>query len=190
LGTVKRRLARDIGDRAALRFHTSTLTNVLRDLLRERSFRTMLALTPDRAKDRLPARVERVAQGRGNIGERMDAACRKFRKGNVAIVGSDIPQASAKDLRAAFRALGCHDAVFGPAEDGGYWLVAMGPRRPAQPFDKARWSTEHALADTLWNFRGRRVARIRTLRDVDTVRDLAALPRRPSHPYHTKDDPR
>jgi glycosyltransferase A (GT-A) superfamily protein (DUF2064 family) len=108
----------------------------------------------------------------------MDAACRAYRKGNVAIVGSDIPDANADDLRAAFRTLGRCDAAFGPAEDGGYWLVALGPRRPAQPFDKARWSTEHALADTLRNFRGRRVARIRMLRDVDTACDLPMHSRR------------
>ena len=178
LGTVKRRLARDIGDRAALRFHTGTLLHLLRDLLRERRFRTVLALTPDGAKDRLPVAVARIRQGRGDIGQRMDTACGLFRRGNVAIIGCDIPDAGAADLRAAFRALGRNDAVFGPAEDGGYWLVALGPRRPAQPFDKARWSTEHALADTARNFRGRRVAHLRVLRDVDTACDLPTHPRR------------
>jgi rSAM/selenodomain-associated transferase 1 len=178
LGTVKRRLARDIGDRAALRFHRATLLRLLRDLTRDRRFRTVLALTPDGARDRLPVRVARIGQGKGDIGRRMDTVCRRFRRGNVAIVGSDIPDANAADPRAAFRALGRHAAVFGPAEDGGYWLVALGPRRPAQPFDKARWSTEHALADTLRNFRGRRVARVRMLRDVDTACDLASHPRR------------
>jgi rSAM/selenodomain-associated transferase 1 len=178
LGTVKRRLAKDIGDRAALRFHTRTLLLLLRGLRREHRFRTVLALTPDGVRDRLPVRVARIGQGRGDIGDRMDAVCRRFRRGNVAIIGSDIPEANAADLRAAFRALGAHDAVFGPAEDGGYWLVALGPRRPAQPFVKARWSTEYALADTLRNFRGRRVAHLRMLRDVDTACDLATYPRR------------
>lgn len=175
LGTVKRRLARDIGDRAALRFHTGTLIRLLRGLIRERRFRTLLALTPDGARDRLPVRVARVAQGRGDIGQRMDTVCRRHRRGRVAIIGSDIPAAGAADLRAAFRALGRHDAAFGPAVDGGYWLVALGPRRPARPFAGARWSTEHALADTLRNFRAHRVARLRMLNDVDTARDLADL---------------
>jgi uncharacterized protein len=178
LGAVKRRLARDIGNRAALRFHTTTLLGLLQDLRRERRFHTVLALTPDGARDRLPVRIERVPQGRGDIGKRMDTVCRRFRRGKVAIVGSDIPDANAADVRAAFRALGRHDAVFGPAEDGGYWLVALGVRRPAQPFVKARWSTPHALADTLRNFRGHRVARVRMLRDVDTACDLPMLPRR------------
>jgi uncharacterized protein len=178
LGTVKRRLAKDIGDRAALRFHTETLIGLSRDLSRDRRFRTVLALTPNGARDRLPMRLARVAQGRGDIGQRMHGACRRFPRGNVAIIGSDIPDANAADIRAAFRALGTNDAVFGPAEDGGYWLVALGPRRPAQPFVNARWSTKHALADTLRNFRGRRVARLRMLRDVDTACDLHRHPRR------------
>ena len=178
LGTVKRRLARDIGDRAALRFHKDTLVALLRGLCRERRFRTVLALTPDGARDRLPVRVPRMAQGRGDIGQRMDRACRTWPRRNVAIIGSDIPDAGAADLRAAFRALGSHDAVFGPAEDGGYWLVALRSRRPAQPFDNARWSTPYALADTLRNFSKRRVAFGRTLRDVDTACDLPTHPRR------------
>jgi rSAM/selenodomain-associated transferase 1 len=178
LGTVKRRLAKDIGDRAALRFHAATLVGLLRDLRRDRRFRTVLALTPDGASDRLPVRVDRISQGKGDIGKRMDTVCRRYLAGNVAIIGSDIPDAGAADIRAAFRALGRHDAVFGPAEDGGYWLVALGARRPAKPFVKARWSTPHALADTLRNFRGHRVARVRMLRDVDTACDLPTHPRR------------
>jgi rSAM/selenodomain-associated transferase 1 len=172
LGTVKKRLAKDIGDRAALRFHSATLLALLKNLRRDRRFRIVLALTPDGARDRLPVQTARISQGRGDIGQRMDTACQRFRRGNVAIIGSDIPDANAADLRAAFRALGQFDAVFGPAEDGGYWLVALGPCRPAQPFVNARWSTQHALADTLRNFRGYRVARLRTLRDVDTASDL------------------
>lgn len=185
LGTVKRRLAKDIGARAALRFHTATLLGLLRGLRRERRFRTVLALTPDRANDRLPVRVTRIGQGTGDIGQRMHAACRRFPRGNVAIIGSDIPDANAADLLAAFRALGSHDAVFGPAEDGGFWLVALGPRRPAQPFLNASWSTEHALADTLRNFRCHRVALLRTLRDVDTAADLplAGRPRIRDDPH-------
>jgi hypothetical protein len=101
------------------------------------------------------------------------------RHGRVVIIGCDIPEARPADVLAAFRALGRADAVFGPAEDGGYWLVGFSPRRPARPFAAVRWSTEYALADTLVNFRGRHVAFLRTLRDVDTVQDLNRLRRAP-----------
>jgi glycosyltransferase A (GT-A) superfamily protein (DUF2064 family) len=93
----------------------------------------------------------------------------------VVLVGSDIPGIGRDDIAAAFRALGRAQAVFGPAEDGGYWLVGLGPRRPAHPFADVRWSTAHALGDTLANFCGRRIALLRTLRDVDTAADLRAI---------------
>ena len=174
LGTVKRRLAHGIGQRAALRFHAETMTRLLRTLARDRRFRTVLAATPDRAFIRLPAGVTRIDQGSGDIGQRMHRALARFPRRSAAIVGSDIPDANAADLWAAFRAMGRADAAFGPARDGGFWLVCLGPRRPAKPFASARWSTQHALADTLGNFRGRRVVRLRTLTDVDTPAEWQA----------------
>jgi rSAM/selenodomain-associated transferase 1 len=176
LGTVKRRLAQGIGERAALRFHQATLHRLLCALAADRRFDTVLAVTPDAARLRLPARVRRVGQGRGDLGHRMDRVLRRFPSGCAAIVGADIPAAGAGDLAAAFRALGHADAVFGPATDGGYWLVGLSPRRPARPFAGVRWSSAHALADTLANFRGRRVAMLRPLSDVDSAADWASLP--------------
>ncbi len=182
LGTVKRRLARGIGDRAALRFHVATLTTLLRDLLACRRFDVVLAVTPDGARFRLPGwglpiRVRYIGQGPGDLGQRMSRALGRYRR--VALMGCDIPRAGAADVQAAFRALGTADAVFGPAEDGGYWLIALGPRRPGDLFGASRWSTEHALADTLRQFRHHKVGFIRRLSDVDTVADyrhaLAAL---------------
>lgn len=175
LGVVKRRLARELGDRAALAFHRRTLIGLARSLAADRRFVTVLALTPDRARVRLPGGLRRIGQGGGDLGRRMHRACARFPRGRVAIVGSDIPDAAASDLAAAFAALGRADAAFGPAEDGGYWLVALSARRPARPFAGVRWSSEHALADTLANFRGRRIALLRTLADVDTAADLAKL---------------
>jgi rSAM/selenodomain-associated transferase 1 len=173
LGAVKRRLARGIGDRAALRFYRAQLAAVARSLARDRRFRTVLAVTPDHARARWPAALPRVPQGRGDLGRRMARALAAAPE--AVVVGSDIPGLGAADVAAAFRALGRAQAVFGPAEDGGYWLVGLGPRRPARPVAGVRWSTEHALADTLRNFAGRRVALLRRLRDVDTAEDLLAI---------------
>jgi rSAM/selenodomain-associated transferase 1 len=171
LGTIKRRLARDVGHRTALGFHRNTLIALLRGLCTDRRFHTVLAVTPDRAVFPLPVAAARIGQGGGDIGHRMHRACARFRRGRVVIIGCDVPAAAASDVAAAFKALGMADAVFGPATDGGYWLVGLGPRRPSSPFAGARWSTEHALADTLRNFRCHRTALLRRLSDVDTVED-------------------
>jgi glycosyltransferase A (GT-A) superfamily protein (DUF2064 family) len=90
-------------------------------------------------------------------------------------VGVDIPGLKAADIAAAIIALRSADAVFGPAADGGYYLVGMGRRRPAKPFAAIRWSSEHALADTLNNFSGLRVRHLRVLRDIDTADDLLKI---------------
>jgi rSAM/selenodomain-associated transferase 1 len=171
LGTVKRRLAAEIGQREALRFHAGNLARLTRALARDRRFATIVAITPDRARPRLPATT--IPQGNGDLGIRMARALSRARR--AVLVGCDIPDLTEADIAAAFRALGRADAVFGPADDGGYWLVGLGPRRPANPFRAVRWSTRHALADTLANFRHHRVAFLRTLSDVDTAADLRRI---------------
>jgi len=174
LGTVKRRLAAGIGARAALRFHLAMLRRIVRLLAGHRRFRAVLATTPDRAHARWPRGLARIPQGQGDLGQRMERAANRYRRGRVVLIGCDIPSLALSDLHAAFRALGSADAVFGPAEDGGYWLVALAPRRPAHPFAGVRWSSPHALADTLRNFAHRKVRFLRRLRDVDDEADYRA----------------
>ena len=176
LGAVKRRLAADVGAFAALRFHRRTLTKIWRLAAADSRHVTVVAVTPARARIQgLSSEVAREPQGAGDLGQRMAAVFASRPRQRVVLIGCDVPNIEAEDLAAAFRALGQADAVFGPAADGGYWLVGMGPARPAHPFRDVRWSSEHALADTLRNFRHLRVARLRTLRDIDTAADLAAL---------------
>jgi glycosyltransferase A (GT-A) superfamily protein (DUF2064 family) len=93
--------------------------------------------------------------------------------GPAVIIGTDVPHITRAHIWAAFRLLGRHDAVLGPAEDGGYWLIGL-RRRPRilRPFRGVRWSTPHALSDTLANLHGRSVAEVAALFDVDTAADL------------------
>ncbi len=183
LGAVKRRLARDVGTVAAWRFYRATSAAVLRRLARDRRWRLWLALTPDALGRADPTRplvspgaVTRLSQGRGDLGQRMSRVLRRLPPGPAVIVGADIPDISAGHIARAFAALGRHDAVFGPAPDGGYWLVGV-RRRPCPPnlFRGVRWSTPHALDDTLANLNRRMsYALIERLEDVD---DGAALMR-------------
>jgi hypothetical protein len=173
LGTVKRRLARQIGARAALGFHRRQVARLLAGPARDRRWRTELCVTPDRACHRWPRRTRVTWQGHGDLGERMARALARHRR--AVLVGTDIPGLGTPDIAAAFRALGRADAVFGPSEDGGFWLVGLGLRRPANPFARVRWSSAHALSDTLANFRAHRVALLPPKRDVDEVADLIAL---------------
>jgi glycosyltransferase A (GT-A) superfamily protein (DUF2064 family) len=94
----------------------------------------------------------------------------------MVIIGTDIPGITPAHIAQAFRLLGRHDAVFGPADDGGYWLVGL-KRRPRlpHPFTSVRWSSPHALADTLANLEGTTVAFVATLSDVDDARAFGSV---------------
>jgi len=175
-GSVKRRLARDIGEVAAIRFYRSTLARTVLSLGNDPRWRTYLAVTPDTALTAPywpPSRnVARIAQGDGDLGQRMQALFERMPPGPVIIVGSDIPAMRPCHIASAFKLLGRSDAVFGPAHDGGYWLVGL-KRSPRclQPFRGVPWSTEAALAATLANLRGKIVAFAPQLSDVDTKED-------------------
>jgi rSAM/selenodomain-associated transferase 1 len=172
LGRVKRRLAREIGAGAALVFYRAALRRLLRGVGRDPRWRSWLYVTPDRAaRGAAPwaQRLPRRPQGRGDLGARMRRPLAELPPGPVVIVGSDIPAIAPRHLVAAFRALGRDDLVFGPARDGGYWLVGA-RRRPHLPrlFARVRWSGPHALADTLAGLGGRyRIATLEALEDVD-----------------------
>jgi rSAM/selenodomain-associated transferase 1 len=81
-----------------------------------------------------------------DLGLRMaHAIADALRRGpRVLLIGTDCPWLDPEALRRAADALSTHDAVLGPAEDGGFVLV--GARRPIN-FGVARWSTPHAFAD-------------------------------------------
>jgi hypothetical protein len=174
LGTGKKRLARDIGAIAALRFERLMLARSLKRLGRDRRWRLRLAATPDRAARRLGA----LPQGRGDLGARMRRALAFCGKGLRVLVGGDIPGLTASHIAAAFRLLGRHDVVFGPARDGGFWLVGCRHRMP--DFGRVRWSSEHALADVLANLpRLLSIGFAATLDDVDDGAAYRRLGRMP-----------
>ncbi len=181
LGAVKRRLARDLGDLAAWRFYRMTAGRLLRELSADPRWRSWLVLTPDRAarvgRGLWPATCALLPQGQGDLGARMGRLLRELPPGPVVIVGSDIPDLHPVHVARAFRLLGHHDWVFGPAGDGGYWLIGARRRRapPRETFAGVRWSSAHALADTLANLKGARIGFLEALADVNTGADLARL---------------
>lgn len=148
-GVGKRRLAADIGRMAAYRFYRRNLIETL-DRLSQGPWRLIVAVSHFREARFFPDR-EVMVQASGDLGRRMTTAFRDLPPGPAIIIGSDIPDIGVDDITAAFRTLGRADAVFGPAEDGGYWLVGLARRRPV-PYGfmtGVRWSGPHALADTV-----------------------------------------
>jgi rSAM/selenodomain-associated transferase 1 len=175
-GRVKTRLGRDIGMVTAAWWFRHQVQSLLREIVDPR-WEIVLAVAPDIAGQQSrvwPAHLTRWPQGGGDLGDRMARMLRQAQGGPACVIGADIPGITSKHIARAFDALGDHDAVFGPATDGGYWLIGLKHphRQPPGFFRHVRWSTEHALADSRATLPGYRIAEVDTLQDVDTVDDL------------------
>lgn len=175
-GRVKTRLGAGIGMVGSAWWFRRQSQRLIRQLSADPRWDTYLAVSPDREglESRVWPAAPRRPQGQGDLGDRMARTLRSAPPGPAMVVGADIPDITPADIESGFRALGGADAVVGPAEDGGYWLIGL-KRRPAPAgfLEGVRWSTEYALSDTIATLGDLTVARLRTLNDVDEVADLA-----------------
>jgi rSAM/selenodomain-associated transferase 2/rSAM/selenodomain-associated transferase 1 len=120
-------------------------------------------------------------QCNGDLGQRMAGAfADTFREGSTAtvIIGSDCPALTPETLAAAFLALKTNPVVFGPATDGGYYLIGL-TRLVSELFQGVAWGTETVLAqshETLARM-GVKPALLAALDDLDRPEDLAAWQR-------------
>jgi hypothetical protein len=179
-GRVKTRLARAIGDAAAAALYAAFVSD-LRDRFAAAPFAVRWAVAPpvDGFAERFAIAPGSVFAQRGDdLGARMrDALGRVLGEGfpRCAIVGSDMPQLEVDAVRRAFARLEDADVVLGPAEDGGYYLVAA--RAVLEIFDGIAWGTESVLAATRWRAAalGLTVALLEPGFDVDVEKDLERL---------------
>ena len=172
LGKVKTRLARALGDAAALQAYVELVEGTLQSL-RGGAFNCELwfagrsneVLRRWRAEYGVPAFRQRGA----DLGERMLCA---LAAGAKAVVGSDIPALNAAYVEAALDRLPSADVVLGPVEDGGYCLIAMNETQP-ELFRSIEWSTGRVLEQTLSRATeaGLSVALLDVLWDVDEYAD-------------------
>ena len=177
LGRVKTRLAGDIGPARATMAYRHMVRAMVGRMRHDRRWQTILAVAPSAAvtSRALPVGVPRRDQGGGDLGRRMQRLLAGPARGHALVIGSDIAGVTPARIAAAFHGLAGADAVFGPARDGGYWLVGRNRlRRAPYLFAAVRWSSPHALADTLANTAGLRVAFAATCSDIDTGADYAA----------------
>lgn len=178
LGKVKTRLAKSIGDENALEIyrqllqHTVSVTKGLKADKRVCYSESLVEndIWPDAAFQK------RVQKG-DDLGQRMQHAFQTaFEEGyqKVAIIGTDLLELKQAHIEEAFRKLDTHDFVFGPADDGGYYLMAMCELKP-QLFAHKKWGTNAVLEDSLKDLFGEKVYLLETLNDIDVVEDIAGI---------------
>jgi len=175
LGKVKTRLAKSIGNKAALdiyKFLLSHTVSVTKSLEVDKIVYYSEEI-PD--EDLWPSESfnKKVQSGR-DLGEKMKNAFQEtFNSGyrRVIIVGSDLLDLSRDDLEQAFLELKKNDVVIGPAEDGGYYLLGMKSLN-SEVFKNKAWSTSSVLSDTLKDLEGKKIKILETRNDIDEIQDL------------------
>lgn len=179
LGRVKTRLAKSIGDQAALETykilskHTSKIISEIDS--------DQLIFYSDKIQDNdvwTATNCKKQIQTKGDLGQKMLAAFQYgFSLGyqKILIIGSDLYSLRPKHIESAFEQLENYDVVIGPALDGGYYLLGLNFIIP-KIFKQKQWSTSSVLKETLSDLKEFNVNLLEPLNDIDTYEDLKKEP--------------
>jgi uncharacterized protein len=183
-GRVKTRLAASLGEEMVLDLYRCFVEDSIQTIAGG-GYDMLICYDPPSAhpwiSQWLGERHPLLPQSGGDLGERMQNAFRTaFSRGCCAalIVGSDIPDLPSRFYGEALAALRDHDAVIGPAHDGGYYLIGFKRERfLPDAFTGISWNAPEVFTRTLviLGNAGCRVHLLPPWRDVDTLEDLRAL---------------
>jgi uncharacterized protein len=179
LGTVKTRLAAEIGERQALRLYRVLAQRTLAEV-RAAGLEATVWFTPADAATEMRRWLgegwDLRPQSSGDLGTRLAAAAHAVPPGRGWLaIGADCPRLDAALLREAAAVVARDEIVLGPSRDGGYYLLG-GPTPLPDLFSAIPWSTSRVLEET----RARLVHakapwhELVTLRDIDTAEDARA----------------
>lgn len=176
-GDVKTRLGASIGSGNALLVYKKLLTHtrevaVRVDCERQVWYSSMV----DRRDDWDAEQFSKKLQKGSGLGERMSAAFMEgFDAGykKIVIIGSDCAGLAPHHINRAFKALDDKDAVIGPSQDGGYYLLGLTKFRK-EIFSDIAWSTPEVFDETVKIFGQHQLeySTLETLNDIDTIEDL------------------
>lgn len=177
LGRVKTRLAATVGDEKALAIYLRLASHTRSIATEVDCDRVVWYSNFVDTEDNWPNQLfkKEVQQGSG-LGSKMDFAFEHaFRQGysRVCIIGTDCLELTEAIVKDAFDKLKNHDAVLGPALDGGYYLLGM-KRLHQEVFKNKTWSTDSVFSKTIEDFKKLNLSYylLQSLTDVDEEKDL------------------
>lgn len=178
LGKVKTRLAKTIGNQGAFEVY-SELVKVTENATKKLSADILIYFSDAIVQTKWQDNHKTVQQGH-DLGERMKNAFKKgFEDGykRIVLIGSDLPDITENHINNGLKKLKELDVVFGPAEDGGYYLIGLSEMYDCI-FDNKPWSQSHLLEETLIELEHKniKVDTLETLNDIDTWEDLVSSP--------------
>lgn len=177
-GTVKQRLAKEIGEDLAMEVYkelvsyTAEITDKVKDVDKVVYYSQYVELWDFFSDEKYQKKI----QEGNDLGQRMlNAFYDSFEDGysKAVLIGSDIPDISKAVITEAFAKLDDHDVVIGPAEDGGYYLIGMkdAHKELFEDLEYGHNKVYHELVEAAEN-KGLKIATVKTLFDLDTKADM------------------
>jgi rSAM/selenodomain-associated transferase 1 len=177
LGKVKTRLARTVGDEKALAIYLK-LSSYTRQITQQLSIDKQVYYSEFAdTEDHWPnSSYQKKIQHGNDLGDRMNNAfASAFAVGykSVCIIGTDCIELTSSMITFAFEQLRTHDAVVGPAVDGGYYLLGMNHLH-SEVFKNKSWSQSTVCVDTILDFDNLKLkySKLEILSDIDEESDL------------------
>jgi len=177
LGKVKSRLSKTVGDKTALEVYKYLLNYTEKTIRNINCDKAVYYSNSIKENDIWDTSIYHKHEQKGNnLGQRMHNAFKQgFNDGyeKIILIGSDLPDISEQIIKNSMDALKQNDVVFGPAEDGGYYLIGL-TKMHTFIFDHKPWSQSHLLEITLNELKKHqlKVSLLKTLNDIDTFEDL------------------
>ena len=177
LGKVKTRLAKSIGNEGAFEVYSELVQITESETERLEGVDVHIYFSDKIIDSKWPNKRKFVQSGK-DLGERMKNAFQNgFNAGYERIIGigSDLPDLNAAVMSEGIEALIQSDTVFGPSEDGGYYLLGMNKMIDCI-FDNKEWSTDGLLSATMkeLSVKNYSIKLLTELNDIDTIEDLKA----------------
>jgi rSAM/selenodomain-associated transferase 1 len=177
LGKVKTRLAKTIGDDGAFEVYKELVSITEAETQRLAGVDIHIYFSDTIIDSKWPG-IQKFVQVGQNLGARMQQAFQHgFESGYKRIigVGSDLPDLNADIMNEGLDALIDTDTVFGPSEDGGYYLLGMNSLHNCI-FENKSWSTESLISETTEELNNNNLSfkLLAELNDIDNIEDLKA----------------
>jgi len=151
-GQVKTRLCPPLKAEEAMDLYLVSLSETVTRMQHGQGYDLAICYSGERSwfESTFPG-ITLIAQEGDDLGARMATALNSFLEqgyDQAALIGSDIPDLPLEIVEQAFDLLNCSDLVFGPAVDGGYYLVGE-TRHCPELFKSIPWSSDQVLSKTM-----------------------------------------
>jgi len=174
-GFVKTRLAKNLGDEFALELYKCFVKDLLVNI-ESKNYDIKIYVAGSKEKTKKIFDFSCVfSQVDGNLGLKMKTAFKTEFEfyDKVVLIGSDTPHIRDSLINEAFLKLSSKEIVLGPADDGGYYLIAFNKTSfNKNVFENISWSTSMVFTQTLQKLNVKNLALLENLNDIDDSEDL------------------